>query len=319
MNHISSYKQSSTFESNLGEGTLVYPHVSLTKDDNLLHLHKSYSSFTVKVNIPSSALTSESLVEGTPIYALSLCGNEDFMSRTYSALSQQCSSECGMSLSNDSLFELSDIRQIYINDGTDEVLYYDHVNGYQISTYQSLPTFDELAIYLPLTPELCDKELTIRYVLKDNAKVAMLIFYIGLLMIGVDYGDGTRYVKYFGNNYQTEIDVTNLDTSYTKCMFGMFGCEADCAYDIKFVGLDKLDTSNVIDMRSMFYGLQKYSWQSPSQIDISNFDFSKVQYFDGMFQVSCDYEFDTVVGKEKLMEAAKQLGYSKCKIFSCPL
>jgi len=67
----------------------------------------------------------------------------------------------------------------------------------------------------------------------------------------------------------------------------------------------------------MFYGLQKMTRPSPSQIDISNFDFSKVQYFDGMFYDNSGYSM--VVGKEKLMEAAEQLGYTMCSLFDCPV
>lgn len=217
------------------------------------------------------------------------------------------------------MFGTSDIRQIYINDGTDEVLYYDHVNGYQISTFEELPivSFDDLAVNIPLTADLCDKELTIRYVLKDNAKVSSLTAYTGALMIGVDYGDIQEFSRFSEIGYQTEIDVTHLDTSHIKCMCGMFA-DFISMYDVKFVGLDKLDTSNVLDMRMMFFGRRPDGSDKINQIDISNFDFSKVKYFNEMFERTAYYDDDIVVGKEKLMEAAENLGYTQIYIFIAP-
>lgn len=89
------------------------------------------------------------------------------------------------------------------------------------------------------------------------------------------------------NNYKGEsLDISNIfDTSEVIDMSSMF---YNCTSLISIVGLNKLNTSNCRMMNSMFANLYDYT----SKLDLSNFDTSKVSVMDMMFQNSSFNEVD---------------------------
>ena len=72
------------------------------------------------------------------------------------------------------------------------------------------------------------------------------------------------------------LDVSNFDTSKVKYMSWMFEC---CKNLEEIKGLDKIDTSNVTDMYSIFYNCRNLK-----TLDLSNFDTSKVINIGYMFE-----------------------------------
>ena len=83
------------------------------------------------------------------------------------------------------------------------------------------------------------------------------------------------------HNYKGEsLDISNIfDTSEVIDMSSMF---YNCTNLISIVGLNKLDTSNCRTMKAMFANLYDYT----GKLDLSNFDTSKVSVMEMMFQNS---------------------------------
>ena len=109
------------------------------------------------------------------------------------------------------------------------------------------------------------------------------------LYIGQDGKVSTNITSYLLSGYSNAniIDVTNLDTSKSTNMYRMFSKTK--ATTIK--GLNTLDTSNVTEMAYMF------EETSFADIDVSNFNTSKVRYMSFMFQKS---DATSIVGLDKL-------------------
>ena len=90
----------------------------------------------------------------------------------------------------------------------------------------------------------------------------------------------TSNVKDMGNMFSTcssltELDVSSFDTSKVTNMYAMFGW---CDNLITIKGLEKLNTSNVTNMASLFYNSRKLE-----TLNLSNFDTSKVTDMCDMF------------------------------------
>lgn len=81
----------------------------------------------------------------------------------------------------------------------------------------------------------------------------------------------------------TTVDVSNWDTGNVTTMAGMFTVGSDFVGDgqlREIIGIEDLDTSNVTDMTTMFYGAGQMT-----HYDIANWDVSKVESLNHMF---CD-------------------------------
>ncbi|MDO4557198.1 MAG: BspA family leucine-rich repeat surface protein, partial [Lachnospiraceae bacterium] len=86
---------------------------------------------------------------------------------------------------------------------------------------------------------------------------------------------------YSGSKSKTyNLDLSSWETPLLNNMSNMFFCTALGASDWKIIGLDSLDTSNVISMVSTFYQTGKYG---EFKLDISNWDVSKVEDMEMMF------------------------------------
>ena len=87
----------------------------------------------------------------------------------------------------------------------------------------------------------------------------------------------TNLSTIFSESSTCNIDVSNFDTSHVEYMTGMFG-DIKCDGTLNITGLNKIDTSKVVDMSGLFYRIKI------DTLDLSNFDTSNVTGMSSMFE-----------------------------------